>query len=126
MRITVQIHVARGAAAAGAALVVGAALACGCGGPGPVKDVRNPDPSGKIPAIKTAVEERDRAAVRQLVKDLDSDDPAVRFYSIEGLQRLTGETFAYHYFDDEDERRPAVLRWRQWLADMEASAAGRE
>ena len=84
--------------------------------------MRNPDQSGKIPAIKEAVEEHDPAAVRQLVKDLDSDDGAVRFFAIEALERLTGESFAYHYYDDEDERRPAVLRWRQWLAEWEAAA----
>ena len=125
MGIMVRIHNAR-ALLVGAALVLGAGPSAGrcrdVGGPGPVKDVRNPDPSGKIPAIKAAVEEHDPAAVRQLVKDLDSDDGAVRFFAIEALERLTGETFAYHYYDDEDERRPAVLRWRQWLAEWEAAA----
>ncbi len=89
----------------------------GCG-PGPVRHVGNPDPSGKIPAIKRAVREKDRRSIQQLVKDLASDDPAVRFYAIEGLQRLTGETFNYRYYDDEDSRQPALLRWHKWLAEQ--------
>ena len=56
----------------------------------------------------------------QLIRDLDSDDPAVRFYAIEGLQRLTGQTFDYHYYDDEIDRHPAMLKWRQWLKDRPA------
>ena len=123
MGIMGRIHNAR--ALVGAALVLGAAAVgglLGCRGSGPVKDVRNPDPAGKIPAIKLAVDEHDPVAIRQLVKDLDSDDGAVRFFAIEALRRITGQTFAYHYYDDEDERRPAVLRWRQWLAEWEAAA----
>jgi hypothetical protein len=81
-----------------------------------VRDVTNPDPSGKIPAIVEAVRKGDRRAVNQLVKDLDNDDPAVRFYAIEGLRRLTGHTFNYRYYDGEDERQPAIQAWKQWLA----------
>ena len=47
----------------------------GCSAPrGPI-EVTNPDPSGKIPAMKKAVREHDLKVTRQLVKDLDSDDP---------------------------------------------------
>ncbi len=87
-----------------------------CSTPRPEKDVKNPDPSGKIPAYKQAVREKDRSATVQMVKDLDSDDPAVRLFAIVGLRRLTGETFGYQYFDDAHQRRPAVKRWTQWLA----------
>jgi len=98
------------------AVVVGS-LACGaCSGPGPEKDVKNPDPAGKIPAYKEAVREKDRRATRQMVKDLDSEDPAVRMFAIVALRRLTGgDTFGYEYFDDEHERRPAIKRWEHWL-----------
>jgi hypothetical protein len=91
----------------------------GCGGPPPEKKLGNPDPSGKIPAIKQAVRLHDRAAVEQLVKDLDSDDPAVRFYSIGGLQRLTGETFGYEYYHDEEQRKPALKHWQEWLEQQQ-------
>ena len=104
---------ARALAAAGA---VALALNAGCGGPPPVRHVTNPDPSGKIPAIVEAVRRGDRRALNHLVKDLDNDDPAVRFYAIEGLRRLTGQTCGYRYYDDEDERQPAIQAWKQWLA----------
>jgi len=96
-------------------LVIGVA-AGGCRAPGPDKDVKNPDPAGKIPAYKAAVREKDHRAARQMVKDLRSDDPAVRLFAIVGLRRLTGETFGYQHFDDEANRRLALRRWEQWLA----------
>ena len=87
----------------------------GCG-PRPVQIVSNPDPSGAIPAIKRAAIEHDATVEPDLVRDLDNVDSAVRFYAIEGLRRLTGETFGYRYYDDESKRRQAIDRWRQWLA----------
>ncbi|HVT89935.1 MAG TPA: hypothetical protein VHD56_13860 [Tepidisphaeraceae bacterium] len=92
----------------------------GCGGRG-VKSVNDPDPSLKIPAIKAAADAKDSTQVVQLVKDLSNDDPAVRFYSIGALERLTGQTFGYQYFVDDDQRAPAVERWRAWLAGWEAA-----
>ncbi len=97
-------------------VVIGLVAGWGCSTPRPEKDVRNPDPSGKIPAYKEAVRARDRSAVRQMIKDLDSDDPAVRLFALVGLRRLTGETFGYQYFDDQRQRRPAIKRWEAWLA----------
>ena len=44
--------------------------------------------------------------------------PAIRFYAIESLYRITGKTFDYHYYDDENERRPAVKRWQKWMAEQ--------
>src|SRR3954451_15977590 len=63
-------------------------------------DIKSPDPALKIPAIKTAVQRKDMSVISALVKDLESDDPAVRFYAIHGLQELTGETFGYAYYTD--------------------------
>src|SRR4051794_2961993 len=100
------------AAAAVSAMLYGAAG----GGPGPQKAINNPDPSGKIPAMKEAVRVHDLRAAPQLVKDLESDDGAVRFYAIEALHRLTGETFGYVYYQDEAQREPALKKWKDWLA----------
>jgi hypothetical protein len=91
----------------------------GCSAPPPVVEVTNPDPSGKIPAMKKAVRERDMKVVRQLVKDLDSDDGAVRLFAIEALQKLTGQRYGYDYYADEVQRRPALSAWQQWLAQQE-------
>lgn len=88
-------------------------LAAGCT-PSPSRGLADDDAAFKIPAIKQAVASDDKAAAAQLIEDLDSDDPAVRFYAIEGLRRLTGQTMGYRYYDHEPERREAIARWRQW------------
>jgi hypothetical protein len=96
------------------------AVACvvaiaGCTEPTGPRTVANPDIAVKVPAIKEAVETKDADAAPQLVKDLESDDPAVRFYAIGGLRRLTGQDFGYQYFADRECRQPAVEKWQQWL-----------
>jgi len=97
------------------------ALIGACSAPQAAMVVSDPDPSVKIPATKLAVENRDMSSVQQMIKDLESDDPAVRFYAFSGLQKLTGETFGYQYFADEDKRAPAVGKWKAWLAGWEAA-----
>jgi hypothetical protein len=79
------------------------------------KGLADEDASFKIPAIKTAVSRKDRSAEPQLVSDLSSTDPAVRFYAIEALRRLTGEDLGYRYYDNETDRAPAVARWQEWM-----------
>jgi hypothetical protein len=85
--------------------------------------ITDPDPANKIRAFKIAEEHKDMTAVRQLVKDLESDDPAVRFYAINTLQRLTNQTFGYQYFANEEQRAAAVQQWNAWLTGWQA---GRE
>jgi len=87
--------------------------------------VTDPDPSVKIPAFHKAARDDDLGALQQLVIDLDSEDPAVRFYSIQALQDLTGENFTYRYWDDEIERLPALKKWQQWLANRMQSPVRR-
>src|SRR6184192_3752181 len=93
----------------------------GCSAPrGPI-EVTNPDPSGKIPAMKKAVREHDMKVVRQLIRDLDSDDPAVRLFAIHTLHQLTGKREGYDYFADDLQRQPAIKRWHEWLAQQEGT-----
>jgi hypothetical protein len=95
--------------------VCGIFLATGCSeSRGPVS-VKSDDPTLKIPAIKQDVQRKNTADVPVMVKDLNDQDSAVRLYAIEGLRRLTGDDFGYHYYDDEDQRRPAIDRWNAWL-----------
>jgi HEAT repeat protein len=75
------------------------------------------DPAASIPAIQEAARKRDQSAVPALIKQLSSDDPAVRFYAIEALKKITGQTMDYHYYDDADERKPAIERWEKWMTE---------
>ncbi len=84
--------------------------------PQPDPVIADPDPMVKIPAMKLAVDRHDAGAAKDLIRDLNSDDAAIRFYAITALQRLTGDDFGYHYYDDEDQRKAAVGRWQEWLA----------
>jgi hypothetical protein len=90
----------------------------GCQEPTGPRTVANADPAVKIPAIKQAVADKDQREVAAMVKSLESDDPAVRLYAIEGLQRLTGQDFGYLFYAGEEERAPAVEKWKQWLEDQ--------
>lgn len=72
------------------------------------------DPLANIPAIQQAARDNDYKAIPALIGQLDSDDGAVRFYAIVALHKLTGQTFDYHFYDDTDERKPAIARWKQW------------
>jgi hypothetical protein len=114
-RLDFAIRTATAAARMLAAVML--VIAFGCTEPRGPLSVKSQDPTLKVPAIKQDVHNRNQADVAQMVNDLSDDDPAVRFYASEGLRRLTGETFGYHYYDDEDTRKPAVKRWKQWLAD---------
>jgi hypothetical protein len=87
----------------------------GCTEPRDAPSVKSDDLTLKVPAIKEDVQRRTDKDVPLMVGDLDDDDPAVRFYAIEGLRRLTGKDFGYRYYDDEDERKPALDRWNTWL-----------
>lgn len=96
-------------------------LLCACAAPKPAASVHHADATVKIRGIKQSVHKHDRAALTQLVADLDNDDPAVRLYAIEALERITGDNFGYRYYDDLVQRQPAITRWQRWL-EQEASA----
>jgi hypothetical protein len=80
--------------------------------------ITSSDPDRLIPAIETGVAAHDQRIVPYLVKDLESDDPAVRLYSIEGLRRMTGQDFGFVYYADDQQRRDAVKLWKAWLAQQ--------
>ncbi|MEZ0265352.1 MAG: hypothetical protein ACAI43_11555 [Phycisphaerae bacterium] len=96
-------------------LALGLACACvSCGGQGPKPNIYGDDPAEQIPGMKKAAREGDRKVVPELVKQLESDDAAIRFYAIESLKRLTGQDLGYRYFEDEPGRKDAVERWKAW------------
>jgi len=104
-----------------AALVV-TSISGGCFSADP-PDIHSHHAPQKIVGIKEAVAAGDKTAIPQLVHDLDNTDPAVRFYAIEGLEELTGQTFDYLYYQDAAARRPAVMKWRKWLEENEGKSS---
>ncbi len=103
--------------AVGVLLICLIPLLCGCV-PAPDPVVSDPDPMVKIPAMKVAVDRHNTAPAGDMVRDLASDDAAVRFFAIGALQRLAGDDFGYHYYDDEPVRKTAILRWQAWLSQQ--------
>jgi hypothetical protein len=92
-------------------------LAGGCFSPDP-KSLDSDSAPSAVPAIKDAADADDHKAVPRLIEDLSDNDPAIRFAAITALQKITGQTFDYRYYDHEDARRPAVQRWQQWLKEQ--------
>jgi len=71
-------------------------------------------PAAKLYAIHAAGSTGDRSAVPRLIEQLDSDDPAVRMFAIEALERLTGQRLGYRAYDPPHRRAVSTERWRQW------------
>ena len=81
---------------------------------GPVS-ITSDDPDLQILAIKQDAASNGRKDIPAMVADLDSDDPAIRFYSIGALKELTHDDMGYHYYQTDEERAPAFSRWKNWL-----------
>ncbi len=90
-----------------------AMTACGCTPPASQGGFDSPDPASKLYAIHQAGDERNRAAIPNLVEQLESDDPAVRMMTIRALQRITGTRMDYNPYGSVIDRRAAVDRWVQ-------------
>jgi HEAT repeat protein len=83
----------------------------GCGGyPGPVS-IDNEDPAIKIPAIRRAIDANDRSQIPRIVKELESEDSAVRVVAIEALERFTGQSHGYQWWQGPKENKTAIQRW---------------
>jgi hypothetical protein len=105
-----------------AASGLGAVAGGGCSEPTGPRSVRSEQLTVKIPAIKEAARSGDMSAAPQLVKDLDSDDAAVRLYAFEALRELAGgETYGYVYYADYEQRCTAMAKWQQWLQQQGAA-----
>jgi hypothetical protein len=93
------------------------ALLPGCG-PTITPSFDSPEPAARNAAIVRAAESRDASATANLVKMLDSDDPATRVLAIAALQRITGQTQGYDPYADAVNREPAMRAWRTWLQEQ--------
>jgi hypothetical protein len=91
-------------------------LTGGCFTPDP-KSLDSDRATSAIPAIKDAADQNNRQAIPRLIVLLDDNDSAIRFAAINALEKMTGQTFDYHYYDDIPDRQPAIQRWQHWLAE---------
>jgi HEAT repeat protein len=73
------------------------------------------DPRVRTRAAARAGKARDERAVPYLVDRLTDPENEVRMVAIISLERITGETMGYYYYEPPDRRAEAVRRWRQWL-----------
>lgn len=91
----------------------------GClGGCGPTirADFDSPEPAARNVAIVragAAPERADAGTVANLVRMLDSDDPATRVLAIDALERITGERLGYDAAATGESRRAAIVRWQE-------------
>jgi hypothetical protein len=83
------------------------------------------DPAGQIGAIRVAAAQNDRSAIPRLIEFLESDDAAVRLFSIGTLEQLTGERFGYDPAAPPSRRREAARRWAGWYAGAAATPGAR-
>lgn len=77
--------------------------------------LQSDNPAERVTAIVEAGQAGDRSVAALLVDGLEDQDSDVRMFAILSLQKITGETQGYRYYDNQQDRRQAVQRWRQWL-----------
>ena len=64
----------------------------------------------------------DRSHLDILINSLESDEPSERLIALRVLERLTGTTIGYRFYDPPDRRREAVAIWRRALANGQLTA----
>lgn len=80
-----------------------------------LSDLEDPDMTVRIMAVKWAGDNDVLEAVPYLVENLQNEDKALRFYSIQALSRITGKDCGYDYKASASSRAQAVERWREFL-----------
>ncbi len=91
------------------------AIALGACRPTAEASFDSPEPAARNAAIVDAAAKEDRSAIPDLVRMLESDDPATRLLAIQTLTRLTGNDLGYDARDSRVARSEAVERWRAWI-----------
>jgi HEAT repeat protein len=98
----------------------------GAGCAGPARGFASADPGARLDAAVEATARKDTSAIPDLIKLLESDDPAARLVAINALERLTGTTNGYDFAAPEYDRRAAVDRWVAWAGEHHDSGAKRD
>ncbi len=74
------------------------------------------DPSGVVRARAAGLGEGlpQTVVIPALIGRLDDPDTVVQLSANEELKRVTGQDFGFRAWNDLEERRAAVERWRSW------------
>lgn len=104
-------------------LAVMALTSIGCGPKATQGGFDSDNPAAKLYAIRDAGARRDAESIPKLVEQLSSDDPAVRVFAIEALERITGERLGYNPSADLLVRAQAVQRWEQAVREGRFTSA---
>lgn len=86
----------------------------------------SPEPAARTTAVVRAAATGDRSAMPNLVRMLESDDPATRVLAIATLEQLTGERMGYDAEASELERGRAIRRWREYVSRGREAPEGSE
>ena len=88
----------------------------GCANPDDAVGFQEKDPAARLRAIRRATSEQDHAAIPDLIRALESDDPAERLFAFRGLEKLTGQTLGYDHAASREDRTQAAKRWAEWYS----------
>ena len=99
-------------------------LFCGCGSSRldrrwELADLEDPDLPVRIMAVKWAGDNELIEAAPYLVNNLQNEDKALRFYSIQALRRITGRDCGYDYKASPRSRAQALECWQDFLTQNE-------
>jgi len=84
--------------------------------------LEHPSPKVRFEAAATLVEMGDSEGFPVLVNGLSHSEVRWRFKCFETLRAATGQDFGYVHDGDLEVRRAAIVRWHDWLQDIQASA----
>ena len=102
-------------------LFISACLVGGCATPSDElsRGLQDEDPSIRISAVIEAGRTKARDTVPYLIDRLTDSESDVRFFAIISLEKITGQTMDYNYYDSPPEQAEAVGRWRGWLKQQQ-------
>ena len=88
---------------------------CAAGGASLYQRLQDEDPKVRLQAVVEAGQRHDHRAVGLLVERLGDGDEDVRLFASLALERVTGQTMGYRFYDLPEARQQAIDRWRQYL-----------
>ncbi|MFP4356410.1 MAG: HEAT repeat domain-containing protein [Phycisphaerae bacterium] len=79
--------------------------------------LQHEDPHVRKEALVQAVEKNRTQALPYMVAALSDQDRVVRMTAILGLEKMTGQTLGYKYYQSWDQRQQGVEKWKRWLVE---------